>query len=221
MTAAVPDETSTLSIYIDYEYLAAQQFGELLIGLHGVFDEFLYADAPYLRQLPSAPAARLRIETVEIGNSLTVYLVHGITQLVGAADPALVRVASGMAALTATGALVIRLLRRAEDLRAKYMSDSRADERARLEIAEKRLDLAGKGLELRASAAEIEQIQQTRLADTKAVLAEQAPDRQPEQQDVLAVRLMPHLDAIARIMTDDNIRAMRITLPEAGPGPDR
>ncbi len=212
MTSTMADEMSALRIYIDYEYLAAQQLGELLLGVHGLFDDLLYADAPYLRELPSAPAARLRIETVETGGSITVSVVHGITQLVGSADPALVSVTSGLAALVATGSLVLRLLNRAEDLRAKWLRDHRIDEHHKLELADKQLDVIGKGLELRALA-ETAQSRQLSLEDTKAVLAEQAPNRPPDQQDALAERLKPHLDAIAQIIYDDNIRRVSITLP--------
>lgn len=215
----MPEDRAVLSVYLDYEYLAAQQLGDLLLGLHGVFDELLYADAPYLRQLPSAPAARLRIETVETGNSVTVYLAHGITQLVGSADPALVRVMSGAVALTATGRLVIRLLHRAEDLRAKILRDNRADERAQLELAEQRLELAGKGLELRAAAAEMER-RQVLQEDVRAALAQVVPDRQPDQQAALAERLTAPLELIIRTVDSDNIRSTRITLPEPGPEPE-
>jgi hypothetical protein len=218
MTAAVPEGTVALSFYIDYEYLAAQQLGDLLLGLHGVFDDLLYADEPYLRQLPSAPAARLRIQAIETGNSMTVYLVHGVTQLVGAADPALVSVASGAATLTATGMLILRLLHRAEDLRGKYLRDSRADEQAQLDLADKRLDLARKSLELRAATAELEQ-RQLRVEDVKTILAKQDPNRQPEQRSALAEQLMPSLELIVRTIDSDNIRSARITLPEPGPGP--
>jgi hypothetical protein len=55
----MPANASDLSVYLEYEYLAARQLGGLLLGLHGVYDELLYADAPFLRQLPTAPAARL------------------------------------------------------------------------------------------------------------------------------------------------------------------
>jgi hypothetical protein len=212
-------DSPTLNVYIAYEYLAAQQFGELLLGLQGVYDELLYADAPFLRQLPSAPAARLRIETIETGNSVTVYLAHGITQLVGSADPSLVRAAGGVAALTATGTLIMRLFHRAEDLRAKFLRDSRANEREQIEIASKKLDLAGKARELGASAAEIEQIRQASLAEVTTALAEQAPGRPPAQQDALAERLMPYLETIARIVADENIREVRITPPDPAPGP--
>jgi hypothetical protein len=208
----MPEEASALRIYIDYDYLAAQQLGDLLIGLHGLFDEILYADAPYLRQLPSAPAARLRIQRIDTGNSVTVYLMQGITQVVKSADPTLVSVTSGTAALAAAGTLILRLLRRAEDLRAKWQHDSRLDEQRKIELAGKRLDLAGKELELRALA-ESEQNRRMRLADAKAVLDQQTPNRDPQQQEVLAERLAPHLDAIAQLVYDENIRRIEVTLP--------
>lgn len=209
------DDLPALSLYLDYEYLAAQQFGDLLLGLHGVFDELLYADSPVLRHLPTAPAARLRIKTVETGSSITVYVIQGVTQMVGSADPSLVGVASGLTALAAAGTLIMRLLHRAEDLRAKWLRDNRANEQQQLDVAAKRLDVFSKELQLRELAG-TKQNQQARLEDTLAVLAEQNPDRNPEQQSALAGRLTPHLDAIARIMYDDNIREMRVTLPRKG-----
>lgn len=216
----MPANASDLSVYLEYEYLAARQLGGLLLGLHGVYDELLYADAPFLRQLPTAPAARLRIDTVETGSSVTVYLAHGITQLTASADPSLVGLASGMAALTATGALILRILHRFEDLRAKVMRDSRENERAQIELADKRLDLAAKVLELSVSLGEVEQVKRAQLAEVKTVLAEQTPDRTPDQQDALAARLMPHLDAIAQVVSEESIRAVRIVLPDppARPG---
>jgi hypothetical protein len=216
----MPANASDLSVYLEYEYLAAQQLGGLLLGLHGVYDELLYADAPFLRQLPTAPAARLRIDTVETGSSVTVYLAHGITQLTASADPSLVGLASGMAALTATGALILRILHRFEDLRAKVMRDSRENERAQIELADKRLDLAAKVLELSVSLGEVEQVKRAQLAEVKTVLAEQTPDRTPDQQDALAARLMSHLDAIAQVVSEESIRAVRIVLPDppARPG---
>jgi hypothetical protein len=205
----MPDHVPAIRVYLDYDYLAAQQLGEFLLGLHGLFDEVQYAAAPHLRQLPSAPAARLRIETAETGGSITLSLVAGVTQLVGSADPALVSVLSGVTVLTIVGTAITRVLSRAEDLRAKWRHDNRVDEVERLEIADKRLDVIAKGRAL----ADLEQDRQSRLNDTKAVLTEYLPARPAEQQDALAERLVPHLDAIVRIIGDDNIRGVQIALP--------
>jgi hypothetical protein len=110
------------------------------------------------------------------------------------------------------GTLLLRLLSRAEDLRAKWRHDNRTDEYQKLELAEKRLDVIGRELELRAFARTAEN-RQLRLEDTKAVIVEQIPNRPAEQQDALAEQLMPNLDAIAEVMCDDNIRRVRIALP--------
>jgi hypothetical protein len=205
----VPDDAPAMRVYLDYDYLAAQQLGELLVGLHGLFDEIQYAGAPYLRQLPTAAAARLRIEAAETGRSITVTLVPGLTQLVASADPALVSVVSGAAVLAAVGTAIMRVLSRAEGLRAKWRHDNRVDEMERLEIADKRLDVIAKERAL----AGLEQDRHRRLSDTRAVLGEHLPERAAQQHDALAERLLPHLDAIAAILGDDNIRGVRITLP--------
>jgi hypothetical protein len=205
----MPEEAPAIRIYLDYDYLAAQQLGQLLLGMHGLFDEIQYADAPYLRQLPSAPAARLRIEHAETGGSIVVSFVHGVTQLVGSADPALVSVVSGVTALTATGTLIVRLLSRTEDLRAKWRHNHRVDEIERLEVADKQLDVIAKGRAL----ANMGEDPQFRLDETRAVLAEYFPARPAERQATLAERLAPHLDAITQIIGDDNIRGVQITLP--------
>jgi len=212
----VPDDSPVLTIYVSYEYLAVQQLGTLLLELDGLFDELLYADAPDLRELPSAPAARLRIQTVVTGESITVSVIQGVTQIAGSADPSMVGIASGMAALSAAGMLLLRLLHRAEDLRAKWLRDSRENDQQHLELARKRLELRGRELELNASMADAAQSRRSAFLVTLAVLAEQAPSRDPDQQEALAERLMPHLEAIARIAGDENIRTIRVTAPKPG-----
>jgi hypothetical protein len=210
----MPANASDLSVYLGYEYLAAEQLGGLLLGLHGVYDELLYADEPVMRQLPGGPAARLRIAAVETGNSVTVYLAQGITQLVGSADPSLIQVAASTAALTATGALILRFAHGLEKLRAKIMSDNRTNELAEIDVADKRMDLAIKAREAGASRGEVERAERPRLADVEVVLAEQTPARTPAQRAALAQRLLPRLDAIALILAEENIREVRITLPD-------
>lgn len=210
----MPDDSPVLTVYVGYQYLAAQQMGILLVELHGLFDELLYADRPIFRELPSAPAARLRIETVVTGESITISLVQGVTQLMGSADPSMVGIASGMAALSGVGMLLLRLLHRAEDLRAKWLRDSRENDRQQLELAEKRLDLRSRELELNARGADAAQSRRAALLDTLAVLNELAPGRDPDQQEALAERLMPHLDAVAQIASDENIHTMRVTVPK-------
>jgi hypothetical protein len=210
----VPDDSPVLTIYVGYEYLAVQQLGILLLELHGLFDELLYADRPVFRELPSAPAARLRIETVMTGESITISLVQGVTQVVGSTDPSVVGIASGMAALSGAGMLLLRLLHRVEDLRAKWRRDNRENDRQQLELAEKRLELRSRELELNVRMADAAQNRQAVLLDTLAVLAELAPDRDPVQQEALAERLMPHLDALAQVASDQNIHTMRVTVPE-------
>lgn len=212
----MPDDPPVLTIYLGYEYLAVQQLGILLLELHGLFDELLYADAPVFRDLPSAPAARLRVETVVTGESITISVVQGVTQVVASADPSVVGIASGMAALSAAGMLLLRLLHRAEDLRAKWLRDSRENDRQHLELDGKRLELRSREMELNASMAESAQNRRAVLLDTLAVLAEQVPDRDPAQQEALAERLMPHLDAIAQIASDENIHTTRVTVPKQG-----
>lgn len=214
----MPANASTLSVYIDYDYLAAEQLGGLLLGLHGVYEELLYADAPFMRELPGASAARLRIDTVETGNSVTVHLAQGITQLVGSADPSLVQVAGSTAALTATGVLILRFAHSFENLRAKIMRNSRTNELAEIEVADKRIDLAAKAREASTSRAEVERAERPRLAEVEVALADQAPDRTPAQRAALAERLMPRLDAIALILAEGNIREVRITLPDPPAG---
>jgi hypothetical protein len=216
---AVSDDHSALTVYISYQYLAAQQLGTLLLELHGLFDELLYADTPEFRQLPSAPAARLRVESVVTGNSITISVVQGVTQMVGSADPTMVGVASGLATLSAAGMLLLRMLHRAEDLRAKWLRDSRENDRQRLELAGKKIDLLGKELQLSAHVAEAARNRQAIFADTVQVLAEQAPNRQPTQQEILAERLVPHLDAIAQVAYDENINTMRVTVPKQNSRP--
>jgi len=205
----MPEEAPAIRVHLGYDYLAADQLGRFLLGMHGLFDEIQYADAPYLRQLPSASAARLRIEYAVTGSSITVSLVHGVTQLVGSADPALVSVVSGVTALTATGTLIVRLISRTEDLRAKWRHDNRMDELERLDVADRQLDVIAKGRAL----AGMEKGPQSRLNETEAVLVEYFPARPAEQQASLAERLAPHLDAITQIIGDDNIRSVQITVP--------
>jgi hypothetical protein len=216
----MPANASALSVYLDYEYLAAQQLGGLLLGTHGVYDELFYADAPFWRQLPNAPAARLRIDTVETGNSVTVFLAQGITQLVGSADQPLVQVASSTAALTATGALILRFLHGWVNLRAKITRTSREHKLAQIEVADKGLDLAIKARDAGISLAEVERVERPRLAQVEAILSGQAPGRTPDQRAALARRLMPHLDAIALVLAEENIREVRITLPDPPAGPE-
>jgi hypothetical protein len=205
------DAASELRIYIDYEYLAVQQLGELLVELNELFDKILYAEAPYLRDLSSAPAARLRIASVVTGESITVCVTQGVMQVIGSSDPALVRVVGGAGALVVLGRLVIRLLSRVVDLRAKWRHDNRADESQQLELAEKRLDLIGKGLELR-SLIEAEQSRQLMIQDTMEILTEQLPDRSPAQLEALAEQLKPHVSAFMRTVSDPNIRRVDVTL---------
>lgn len=209
----MPDDSLALVIYVSYEYLAVQQLGVLFLGLHGLFDELLYADVPEFRELPGAAAARLRIETVATGDSITVSVVQGVTQIAGSADPSLVGVASGLAALSGAGMLLLRLLHRAEDLRAKWLRNSRENDERELDLAGKRLDLLGKELQLSDRVAELARNREAILGDTLAVLAEQAPDRPSAQQEALAERLRPHLDAIAHLVYDDNISTVRVTVP--------
>jgi hypothetical protein len=218
MITAMPDNRSALSIYLDYDYLTARQLGGLLLDMHGVFDGLLYIDAPWLRHLKYEQEASLRISAVDTTSSVTVYLVQGITQVVGSADPGLVATVSGVAALTTMGTLMLRMLNRAEELRAKFLQDNRANEARQLELKEKRLALQGQELKLSARA-ELERGQ--RVTDAKAVLAEQYPGLSPAQRDALSEQLWPHLESILELTQAENVRRIEITLPETGPEPVR
>src|SRR5580658_4704557 len=153
------EEAETLRIYIDYDYLAAEQLGGLLSQLHEIYSTILYSEAPYMRQLPSAPQARLRVDAINTGGSILISLVQGVTQVVGSSDPMLIGVTSGIAALGTAGTIILRLLSRSLDVRAKWRRGDREDEAARIELDSRHLDLEshrlevlGKQLEFRARA---------------------------------------------------------------------
>jgi hypothetical protein len=201
-----------MTIYIDYEYLAAEQLGTLLAGLHGLFDEILYADFPAFRTLPNAPRARLRIETVATGNSITLSLVPGITQVVTAPGMAMTQLAGGAAALFGVARLVLGLAGKMETLRAKVLRDNRENELGKLEVKAKNLEVQSKQQELIPRPAAEPEFPRTDLSDILAVLQTMAPDRSRDQQEALAERLKPPLDMIIQVVSDKNIRIVRVNI---------
>jgi hypothetical protein len=219
------EEAEALRIYIDYDYLAAEQLAELLFRVHEIYSDILYSETPHLRQLPTAPQARLRVDTINTGGSVTVYLVQGITQVVASSDPTLVGVTTDVVALAATGTIILRVLSRWLDVRAKWRRGDRENEARRIEneagrielssrsldVESKRLDLLRKGLELRAHAeAQIHEHQEI----IQQAVDEQLPELSPQQRDGLASQLAPHLEALARLASEDNIRQISITPPD-------
>lgn len=206
------DATPQLRLYIEYEYLAAQQLGELLAQLHLLFDELQYAEAPYLRQLSSTPAARLRVASAATGESITVYLAQGIMQLVKSSDPALTTIVGGTTGLVVLGRLLIPLLNRIGALRAQWRRDNRTDEYQRLQVTEKEIEVKGKEFELRQHI-EAQQARQIMLQETMEILTEQFPARTAVQREELAAHLQPHLDAFIRTASEPNIRRVEVTLP--------
>lgn len=215
-------EAETLRIYIDYDYLAAEQLGELLSRVHEVYSAILYSEAPYMRRLPSAPQARLRVDAINTGGSVLISLVQGVTQVVGSSDPALIGITSGIAALGATGTVILRILSRSLDVRAKWRRGDREDEAARIELDSRRLDLEthrlevlGKELEFRARAeSQIHEYDHREVL--RQVLAEQFPQRLPQQREELADQLTASLDAIIQQLSQDNIRRVSVTPPDQG-----
>jgi hypothetical protein len=214
------EEAGILRIYIDYDYLAAEQLGELLIRVHEIYSTILYSEAPYMRQLPSAPQARLRVDAINTGGSVLVSLVQGVTQVIASSDPTLVGVTSGIAALGATGTIILRILSRSLDVRAKWRRGDREDEAARIQLDSRRLDLEaqrleflGKELEFRARAEN-----QTRGHEyrdiVRQVLAEQFPQRLPQQREELADQVTPIVDAIIQQFSQDNIRQVSVSAPD-------
>lgn len=209
------EETEVLRIYIDYDYLAAEQLGELLLRVHEIYADILYSESPYLRQLPTAPQARLRVDAVNTGGSVVVSLVQGITQVLASSDPTLVGVTGGIAALAATGTIILRVLSRSLDVRAKWRRDDREDEARRIELESRRLDVLGKELELNARAEALIRQHDNREIVLQ-VLTEQFPALPPQQQDELANQVIPRLNAIEQVLSEDNIRQVSITPPEQG-----
>lgn len=210
----MPDDPPATTIYIGYEYLAAEQLGILLTELHRMFDKVLYADRPAFRTLPDAPEARLRIETVVTGDSITIAVVQGITQVIGSADPAMAGIVGGAAALYVVGRLLLGILNRIEALRARVLRDNRENDRGHLELDAKRLELLGQQQELTARPTAELDSPRADLSDMLVVLEAAAPDRSHARQLALAERLKPHLDAIAQIASDENIHIVRVTVPE-------
>lgn len=209
------EDAETLRIYIDYEYLAAGQLGELLIRLHEIYSTILYSEAPQLRQLPSAPQARLRVDAINTGGSVLMSLAQGINQVMASSDPTLVGVTSGIAALGATGTIILRILSRSLDVRAKWRRGDREDEAMRIQLDSQRLDVSGQELELRARAeAQIREHEYTGIV--RQVLAEQFPERPPQQRDELADQIVPRLDAIIQQLSQDNILQVSVTPPDQG-----
>ena len=212
------EEADALRIYIDYDYLAAEQLSELLFRVHDIYSEaLLYSEAPHLRQLPTAPQARLRVDAINTGGSVTVYLVQGITQVVASSDPTLVGITSGIVALAATSMVILRVLSRSLDVRAKWRRDDREDAARRIELDSRSLDLESKRLDVLGKELELRTRAEAQVHEQKEIvlqtLAEQFPKRIPEQRDKLADQLAPHLDAITRLMSEDNIRQVSITPP--------
>jgi hypothetical protein len=203
-----------MTIYIGYEYLAAEQLGILLIELHRMFDEVLYADRPAFRTLPDAPEARLRIETVVTGESITIAVVQGITQVIGSADPAMAGIVGGAAAVYVVGLLLLGILNRIAALRARVLRDNRENDRGHLDLDAKRLELLGQQQELIATPTAESDSPRADLSDMLVVLETAAPDRSHDRQLALAERLKPHLDAIVQIASDENIHIVRVTVPE-------
>jgi hypothetical protein len=211
------EEAEALRIYIDYDYLAAEQLSELLFRVHDIYSDILYSEAPHLRQLPTAPQARLRVDAINTGGSVTVYLVQGITQVVASSDPTLVGITSGIVALAATSMVILRVLSRSLDVRAKWRRDDREDAARRIELDSRSLDLESKRLDVLGKELELRTRAEAQVHEQKEIvlqtLAEQFPKRIPEQRDKLADQLAPHLDAITRLMSEDNIRQVSITPP--------
>ena len=210
----MPDDPPVMTIYIGYEYLAAEQLGILLIELHRMFDEVLYADRPSFRTLPDAPEARLRIETVVTGESITMAFVQGITQVIGSADPAMTGVVGGAAALYVVGRLLLGTLNRIEALRARVLRDNMEHDRGRLDLDARRLEILSQQQELIARPTAELDSPRADLSDMLTVLETAAPGRSRDGHLALAERLKPHLDAIAQIVSDENIHIARVTVPE-------
>jgi hypothetical protein len=209
------EEAEVLRIYIDYEYLAAEQLGELLVGVHEIYNDILYSETQHLRQLPTAPQARVRVDAINTGGSVVVSLVQGITQVVGSSNPMLVGVTSGVAALAATSKIILRGLSRSLDVRDKWRRGDREDEAKRLELDSRRIENLGKELEVRARA-EAQNRERDDREIVLQVLAEQFSALSQQQRDELADQLVPRLEAITRVLSEDNIRQVSITPPSLG-----
>src|ERR1700722_16592712 len=206
------EAAETLRIYIDYDYLAAEQLGELLVRVHEIYSTILYSETPHLRQLPTAPQARLRVDAINTGGSVLVSLAQGISQVVASSDPPLVGVASGIAALGATGTIILRILSRSLDVRTKWRRGDREDEAMRIQLDSQRLDVLGKELELRARTES--RIREHEYRDiVRQVLAEKFPESVPQHRDELADQLMPRLDAIIRDLSQENILQVSVPPP--------
>jgi hypothetical protein len=208
------DDPSALHIHIRFDYLNAQQLGRLLLGLDGIYEDVLYAEAPHLKGLPSSGQARLRVGTVRTGNSITVEVVQGITQVAASADPTLVGIASGAGTLLTLGLLLTRFLRSAigvldarEDLRDKKVRNQLEHERQRIEIDGLHLTLRG--------LADIERSERIRrqLEDVNLVLSEQVPQLTPARREELATDVQQRLQAVERVFGSANIQRVSIALP--------
>jgi hypothetical protein len=207
----MPDE-QRLTIYVSYdEYLNARQLSGLLESLDSLYDILRYASSPQLRGLLPRPAnTELRIAAVATGNSITIQVVEGVTQLVQSMDPALAGTIAGAPAVVALGALMYRILDKSEQLIHRTMTNKIERESSRTELAASRAELEHRKQEL----ARHEFV--VALHDAAALMQGQVPavtptDNHSSSYSAMSTEAMPALEQFLRVVEATNIRHVRIT----------
>jgi hypothetical protein len=190
MTLTSAPRRENLSVYVQYEFMSARQVSEILGGIDGLYEAFVRAESGVAYSVDRDDSARLRIASIDTGNSLTLNLIQGIQQLVYSADipTGAVVGAGGLALVWTARAIIGAFTHAARDI----------------------IELRTRHIALRQQIAEHKWQEWTRAVLTEQIQTGATPPRTDLQLRETSTTVARPLAATIAALADPNITSVRI-----------